>query len=385
MTAAVSEYTLLHVMWNGDISETKMLKVAKEELERRLPPGWLVRLKEQLRLPPSEKHADGILEIKTPDGAAATVLIEARQRYLEARDIARQVRIWRTALTNQGLSLTDKEANILVVTPYLGQSARDELAREGISFIDLTGNMHFVLRRPAVFVEAQGSNKNPLRENVPLKSLRGRRAGRVVRGLLDYEPPFGIRRLSGEIRTSAASISRVVDLLEREAIVKRDSPRGQVLSVNWEQLLRRWIRDYDFMQANRMRTYLEPRGVPEALSKLTKASLKYAITGSFAAAIHAPLTPSRLLIVYVDYPEVAEEQLQLRKVETGGNVLLGRPFDPVVFERTATSNRLTYARVSQVAADLLTGTGRGPSEGEALIAWMKENEEKWRIRLTLLT
>ena len=354
-------------------------------LERRLPPGWLLGLKEQVTLLPSKSYADGILEIKASDGNSATVLIEAKQRYLEARDVSRQVRVWRNASINQVPSLAKEEANILVVTPYLGQSARDELAREGISFVDLTGNIRFVLRKPAVFIEAQGSNRNPLRENVPLKSLKGRGAGRVVRGLLDYQPPFGIRRLSSEIKTSAASISRVVDLLEREAIVNRDSPRGQILSVNWEHLLRRWIRDYDFMGANKMKTYLEPRGIPEALSKLIKAHFQYAITGSFAAARYAPVTQSRLLAIYVDYPELVEEQLQLRNAETGSNVLLGRPFDPVVFERTETSDQLVYARVSQVAADLLTGTGRNPSEGEGLIAWMKENEDKWRIPLTLLT
>lgn len=372
-------------MWNNDISATTMLRRVKEDLERRLPPDWLLSLKEQVRLLPSDKQADGILEIQTPDGTSATVLIEARQSYLEARDVSRQVRVWRNALTDQGLSTTNDEANILVVTPYLGQSARDELAREGISFVDLTGNMRFVLRKPAVFVEAQGSSKNPLRENVPLKSLRGRGAGRVVRGLLDYQPPFGIRRLSSEIQTSAASTSRVVDLLEREAIVNRDSPRGQIRSVNWEQLLRRWTRDYRLMEANRMRTYLEPRGIGEALSRLSKANLRYAVTGSLAATRYAPITQSRLLIVYVDDPELAREQLQLRNAETGGNVLLGRPFDPVVFERTETSNGLTYARVSQVAADLLTGIGRSPDEGEALVAWMKENEEEWRILLTLHT
>jgi hypothetical protein len=369
-------------MRNNDITETKMLGIVKEELARRLPSDWLLSLKEQVQPLPSKSYADWILEIKASDGTLATVLIEAKPRYLEARDILSQVRVWRNALLNLDLSSVNGEANILIVTPYLGQSARNELTREGINFVDLTGNIRFVLRKPAVFIEAQGSNKNPLRENVPLKSLKGRGAGRVIRGLLDYQPPFGVRRLSNEIKTSAASTSRVVELLEREAIVNRDSPRGQILAVNWEQLLRRWIRDYNFMEANKMRTYLEPRGLPEVLSKLAKANFKYAITGSSAAVRYAPVTQSRLLIVYVDYPESAEEQLQLRNAETGGNVLLGRPFDPVVFERTEISGQLIYARVSQVAADLLTGTGRNPSEGEALVSWMKENEEKWRIPLT---
>jgi hypothetical protein len=139
------------------------------------------------------------------------------------------------------------------------------------------------------------------------------------------------------------------------------------------------------MEANRMRAYLEPRGIPHALERLAQADFKYAITGSFAAARYAPVTQSRLLAVYVDYPEDAVEQLQLRNAETGGNVLLGRPFDPVVFERTDVSDQVVYARVSQVAADLLTGTGRNPAEGEALIAWMKEHEDKWRIPSTQLT
>jgi hypothetical protein len=33
---------------------------------------------------------------------------------------------------------------------------------------------------------------------------------------------------------------------------------------------------------------------------------------------------------------------------------------------------------AQIAADLLTGSGRMPSEGDELIAWMKANERDWR-------
>jgi hypothetical protein len=34
---------------------------------------------------------------------------------------------------------------------------------------------------------------------------------------------------------------------------------------------------------------------------------------------------------------------------------------------------------SQAAADLLTSSGRGPEEAEALIEWMLANEEAWRV------
>lgn len=361
-----------------------MLKTVKEELEQRLPQDWKLSLSEEMRFFTSKAYVNAIMEIRTPDGTAATVLVEVKKKPLEARDAISHARVWRSNFLNLPQKPASCEENIMVITPYLGQSARNELSREGISFADMTGNIRFVMRRPAVFIEAQGANKNPLRENVPLRSLKGRGSGRVVRGLLDYRPPFGVRELSSAIQASAASISRVVDLLEREAIISRDSRRGKILSVNWEQLIRRWTSDYGLMQSNKMTTYLEPRGIQEALRKLGNANFRYAITASLAAARYAPVAQSRLLTLYIEKPEYAEDLLELRKAETGGNVTIGRPFDPVVFERTVFADGLKYASVSQVAADLLTGPGRNPSEGEALITWMKDNEEKWRIPLTQL-
>ena len=36
------------------------------------------------------------------------------------------------------------------------------------------------------------------------------------------------------------------------------------------------------------------------------------------------------------------------------------------------------AAAAQVAVDLLTSSGRGPSEADALLSWMKDNESVWR-------
>ena len=33
---------------------------------------------------------------------------------------------------------------------------------------------------------------------------------------------------------------------------------------------------------------------------------------------------------------------------------------------------------SKLAVDLLTGTGREPSEGDELLGWMRANEDTWR-------
>ena len=52
--------------------------------------------------------------------------------------------------------------------------------------------------------------------------------------------------------------------------------------------------------------------------------------------------------------------------------------DHGVFEGAVQRDSLWYAPPCQVAMDLLTSPGRGPQEGEALIDWMKANEERWR-------
>ncbi|MGH2583974.1 MAG: hypothetical protein ACRDJE_03595, partial [Dehalococcoidia bacterium] len=75
---------------------------------------------------------------------------------------------------------------------------------------------------------------------------------------------------------------------------------------------------------------------------------------------------------------VAAKQLDLRRVETGANVLLAEPFDAVAFARGFEHAGHSYAAYSQVVVDLLTGPGRWPAEGEAVLQWMQANESVWR-------
>jgi hypothetical protein len=171
----------------------------------------------------------------------------------------------------------------------------------------------------------------------------------------------------------------VIELLEREAIVEREAPRGRVSRVNWEALLQRWVQDYDFVKSNRTTTHLDPRGLRPLLDKVRSSRLRYAVTSTLAAeARGAAVTAPRLAVIFVENAAKAADELGLRPAEAGGNVLLAEPFDPVVFERTAQLEGITYTALSQVAVDLLTGPGRGPADGESLLAWMKENDGAWR-------
>jgi hypothetical protein len=103
------------------------------------------------------------------------------------------------------------------------------------------------------------------------------------------------------------------------------------------------------------------------------------VTGSFAAARRAPVAPPALLVCYVDAPIGVAEKTGLMRAGQTGNVYLCEPLDAVVFERSWTEEDVSFAALSQVAVDCLTGPDRMPSEGEALLEWMAANEDAWRV------
>jgi hypothetical protein len=104
----------------------------------------------------------------------------------------------------------------------------------------------------------------------------------------------------------------------------------------------------------------------------------YVVSGSWAANVLTPIAPTRLLLCCADDVPALAKRLELRQVDAGMNVVLAQPFDPVVAERTSKRDGLTIAAPSQVVADLLTSPGRGPNKAEALIEWMRKNENAWR-------
>ena len=375
-------------MWNSHIYATRLIDTAVKAIGTRLPPRWFLldRARETAVQSPQDSTgmADAIWELRGPDGLSSDIFVEIKVKPVEPR-MVNQVAAWLKALSESGYGQVGVVPSFLLVSPYVSPLARERLTEAGISYADSTGNIRFTVDRPAVYIETQGADRNPFRENRPLHSLKGGRAARVARGLLDHRPPFGTRELAGKTGSSAAMVSRVSSLLEPDEIVAKESPRGRIVSVDWEVLARRWAMDYDFASSNALTTWLEPRGTKVLFSRLRDTEIRYAVTGSFAGYRLAPIAEPRLVALYVDDPDTAARSLGLRPAETGGNVLLVRPFDPVAFERAEYDDGIAFARVTQVLLDLMTGPGRGPAEAEALLAWMRDKEDTWKLPMTNTT
>ena len=338
---------------------------AQQVLRSRLPEGWRIDGQERLGAM-DDLSVDARVRVRGPDGRTARLDVYWK-RALQPRDVL----ILRTYLQDR------HSANSVVVAPHLSPAVRGRLQEAGLGFIDLTGNIRIVLSSPGLFIEASGADVNPDRQHRPSRSLRGSKAGRIVRVLVDRREPPGVRELAGLTGVNPGYVSRIAALLDEQALVER-SGRGRILSVDWAGLLERWSQDAPLSSRGEQTTCLDPRGIRALTSRLSKSNLRYSVTGTLAVSDFAPVAATRLAVVYVESVDDAVSTLDLRIAERGANVILIEPEDDRVFEGSASRNGLNVVAVSQAAADLLTSPGRGPAEAEALIAWMRENEGVWR-------
>ena len=357
--------------------ERVVLEDFSDRLRKILPTGWSVQLAQQPRdagsaLRRREYTPDAELILRAPDGSEGLILAEMKRR-LDPNLVPVVVdQLQRYAQQRNYQSR-------IVAAAYLSPRTRALLTQAGIGYADATGNLRLAMDRPAMFIATEGASSDPWYKafDQPLRSLKGPTASRVVRALCDFRPPYGVEALARRSGTSLGSVSRVFAFLQPEGLITRE-PRGPVIDLKWADLIRRWVEDYSFQRSNTVSGFLEPRGLPALLGKLKDVSWPYAVTGSLAATQVAPIAAPRLATIYVERLDTAAEALGLRPAETATNVVLAKPFDSVVFHRTWSKDGNTYAALSQVAADLLTGPGRSPVEGEELLRWMEDNEDAWR-------
>jgi hypothetical protein len=356
-------------------TQSELIQAAVAWLAGQLPASWRVERSKRAIVSPGggePRALDAAIDLTAPNHTGVTILVEARSE-LAPRDVDELFGGLAGALR-----LMTSNVPVIVVAPWLSARAQARLAAEDVNYLDLTGNALIRVEHPTLFLRSAGATRNPAPAPVrgPAR-LRGPRAARLIRLLADVRPPYGLRALAEATHLTPGYVSRLLDALDREALIERD-PRGPVRSVDVPGLLRHWAGSYDVFASNDTTTLLAPEG-PAALLREIPPHLRLAVTGSFAAARHAPVAaPAQLLLYSEEDPFEVAGQLGLLPSEESGNVVLLDPFDPFVWGRGEREDGLYYAAPSQVAVDCLTGNGRMPAEGEALLAWMVEHEGEWR-------
>jgi hypothetical protein len=344
---------------NGQPTAAHVVAIAEELVRDVLPPGWSLRAR-------AGRSSDAVAEwsVRAPAGEIATFAVLAHgassSAYLDPARAARE-----------------GAPSPLVVGAFLSATVRDALVARGVSHVDATGNVWVVAGRPGLHVQRAGAAKDPWPTEDTLRSLRGRAAGRSVRALVDHRPPYGVRELAARAAVPLGSLSRTLDLLDREGLVTRGE-RGDVRDLDWERAVRRWAQDYEITRSNRVGWYAHPEG-PEAMDpRLRRGKRPYALSGPRGGQrlLGAPLSGTAVL--YVEDLDLAAERLGLRPAPDGADVVLAEGYDPVVFDRPVERDGVRVAAPAQLAADLLTTPAGDPADVEALLAWMRADESIWR-------
>ncbi|MEO5918431.1 MAG: hypothetical protein ABIQ17_02610, partial [Candidatus Limnocylindrales bacterium] len=327
-------------------TERELLASLEAMLTDKMPDGWSVSVDREPRgRAAGQWRPDAVLVVEAPNQARARLAVEVRASLYprDAYALSSELgSLWlRPPVPRGRIPTVDDMAGLLVLSRFLTDRTRSMLEKLGFSYADATGNLRIVTQVPPLFIETSGADSNPWAEDRPLRSLRGPASARVVRALLDFKPPYPLRRLADLADLPLGSASRVVSLVVSEALVERTG-RSPIERVDWKGLLRRWSQDYAMLESNRSKFFLEPRG-PKALeARLPELGGGYAVTGSLAASRRAEVAPAALAAVYVRSIENAASDLGLRSAPSGGNVVLLEPRTDVAFERTWDQDGTVY-------------------------------------------
>lgn len=325
------------------------------QLRALVPPTWNVRV--------THRNADGgDLEVMSEDGITATMAVITRKR-IEPRSLAR---------------LPFTEQPTLVFAEWLSRRTRELLRQRQIGFADSTGNVELRLARPALTIRTEGAQRDPNPKPTSGPTLRGPRAWALMRTLIEVRPPYTAGDLSAQLDIDNGYVSRVLQALVDDRLIERE-PRRPVTDVSWEALLRQVVSSYSLFDSNETSTWVASSGPKQLLTDLAgKRMRRWAVSGSFAVSGLVSVTAAETAVIYTDDPERLAKIGRLLPTQTGANVVLARPFDPIVFDRLRGDRDCPRVSVAQTAIDLLTGNARMPEEGEALLGWMERNEPRWR-------
>lgn len=359
--------------------ETELVEPALKLLASRLPPGWTVERIDGQDAGAGESDALFAFNAQGAMGMGSAI-VEAKQGFTAA-DVDRLL----GGLTRRLRESAGPRA-ILLVSDFLSPRTRQRLAEEDISYVDLTGNIRLVMQQPPIFVETAGADRRPSdKTSKRVTGLSGVKVGRVVRFLAEVVPPYGVNDIEEATGISRGYVSRVLARLADEALIRRDS-RGPVEAVEWPAMLRQRGRSVDLFRANTTRTYVAPNGARAVFESLPHSAIADAVvvTGSFASVRKAPIAAPALLVMYL-VPggarptfEGIERELGLLAADEAADVALLWPSNDRVVEDPWTLEGVQFVNLAQLAVDCLGGSGRMPSEGDALLEWMEANTDDWQ-------
>jgi Transcriptional regulator, AbiEi antitoxin, Type IV TA system len=339
--------------------EKNMIKDAKKSLESTLSEIPFVKIKEiKSNVRVDNKEVDFILKVLV-SGKPTRFIVE-----IKSLGEPRMVRL--ATVQIQSYLQAYPNAYGILVAPYLSDTSRQICKDAGIGCIDLAGNAFLSFKK--IYIDKSGI-PNPFPVARLSKSVFSPKSSRILRVLLsDPTKRWYVEDISQAAGISIGLTSRVKQALLEKEWIKEEKKRFYL--VRFEEVLDEWVKNYSYTKSQSFSFYssLSEDQLEGAIKKeCIKRKCKYGL-GLFSGARKvAPFVRFLRFFAYIDNDiETIAKKLQLKKVETGPNVTLIRPYDEGVFYALQNINGINVISDIQLYLDLKSYKGRGEEAAQAI-------------------
>ncbi len=257
-----------------------------EKLEARLDrfgPLIITRIERETTLKRGLR-VDALLKFSIPNGPSFEAVAELSP-VSSPKMILDKSRILRNVLYES----PNRKVIPLIVAPYIGKKQSELLLEEGVSWIDLSGNM-LIRVPPNIYIERSGKpNRYP--DSAPIKKVFQGTSSLVSRALLLnprgfsslYEIVNFINDRNGNI--TLATVSKVLKSLEEDLLITKE--RSLISVKRPEELLGQLAEGYsDYKRRRRDRQFrYDVENVGELCRMFYEDQVDYAYCGFYAAKI----------------------------------------------------------------------------------------------------
>ena len=265
----------------------------------------------------------------------------------------------------------DDGAVPVLVAPYLSPERQQVCRKEGVGFIDLSGNVY--LKFKSLFIERIGfPNRFPVKRQG--RSPFSDKASLILRALLsEGNRLWGIRELAQEIALDPGYVSRMAKEIERRGYIKRIHSK---LSLRYSDgILEDWVRSYSLKKNQLSGYFCMAQRVDDVLHRLRDLKLpsyvRYALSVQAGASLVAPYSNFKEVHVYAKEAkdvELLEKRMNLKPVAQGGNLVIMRPYyRNSVFYNSRIVDGLRIVSDVQLYLDLHGYPLRGLEQAEYLL------------------
>ena len=265
----------------------------------------------------------------------------------------------------------NKDINWIFVAPYISPETGRMLRLERVSYMDLSGNCFIFANN--IYISSMGKPNKFLekREKKDYLSRSSIGASAVIRTMLKYPGKWWqVKELATESGKSIGMASNVKAFLQDREWIREKDRLFRIDSIS--EMLHVWAKDYNVKRSLSYQYYSLDK-VPDIEKQISIWNMEHdgiALLNSFsAAARYAPTVRYNKVYVYVMQKDLEDfiYHLGIKKVETGGNIVISVPENETIFIDCRQINNDYVTSPVQTILDLLGESGRGEEAAEAII------------------